>query len=77
MINLETRKFKVEEKIVDLGHQQCTDIKTSRRIVFLPARPTKEEAVLEVRTEMWKDMFDTYMKKNCKEDGTQVTEQVT
>ena len=77
MVHLETRMFKLEEKKIDLGQQQCTDMKTSRRIVFPPARPTKEEVILEVRPEMWKSIFDRFLKTNCKEDGTQNNTQLT
>ena len=77
-IYLATRKYNPEEGTVDLGHQTCTNMKTSRRIIFPPARTAKEEATLEVRLEMWKEKFKNYMKENCKDNcGEQKTEQLT
>lgn len=33
-IFLSMRKYNEEEKVIDLGHQTCTSMKTSRRVVF-------------------------------------------
>lgn len=55
---LDTRKFNPETNRVDLSQQSCTDIKMSRRVVFPPGRTSKEEATLEVRTNLWKEVLD-------------------
>ena len=76
-IFLETRKFKEDELVVDLGYQTCTKMKTNRRVIFPPARNAKEEALIEVRSQMWSETFNEYVSKNCKEDGSQKTEQLS
>ena len=74
---LTQRKYNHEEKKIDLGYQTCTEQKTSRRVIFPPERPVKEEATLEVRLEMWREELDKYMKSNCDERGTQKVTQLT
>ena len=64
--------MKANDLSVAVGQQ-----KTSRRVVFPPARPTKEEATLEVRTAMWKEEVNTYVTVNCKNDGVQNTQQLS
>ena len=63
---LESRKFKQEEQSVDLGHQSCTDMKTNRRVIFPPGRNAKEEVLLEVRSEMWRQELEKYIDDNYK-----------
>ena len=52
-------------------------MKTSRRVIFPPGRTAKEEATLEVRTNLWREILDSYVAKHCKEDRTQETGQLT
>ena len=66
-------KYNHEQKKVDLGHQTCTEQKTSRRVIFPPGRSPKE-ATIEVRMEMRRGIVDKYIKENCKEGGTQKVE---
>ena len=51
-------------------------MKTNRRIIFPPGRPTKEEAVLEVRREMWTNLTQQYIKEKCDPKGKQITHQL-
>ena len=51
-------------------------MKTNRRIIFPPGRPTKEEAVLEVRKEMWTNLTKQYILENCDQTGRQNTDQL-
>ena len=52
-------------------------MKTNRRVIFPPPRNSKEEALLEVRSQMWSQTFEDYVNENCKEDGVQKNEQLT
>ena len=45
------------------------DMKNSRRLVFPPGRPAKEEATLDVRIDMWKEVFGKFIEDNYKEGG--------
>ena len=74
MVHLEQRQFKEETKEVDLGGVRCTNMKTSRRLVFPPGRGTKEEATLEVRKQAWLEIVRKYMEKECNPAGDQKTE---
>ena len=76
-IYLNTRKFNSDTNVIDLGHQPSTDMKTSRRVVFPPARPTKEEATMEVRLAMWKEEISTYVTANCGKNRVQKTQQLS
>ena len=74
---LEKRLFVPERKEVRLRMQRCTQMKTSRRVVFPPGRGAKEEAVLETRKAMWQGVADRFMRENCKEDGSMDETQLT
>ena len=49
---LQTRMYNQDTKRIDVSQQGCTDMKTSRRVTFPPGRTAKEEATLEVRTNL-------------------------
>ena len=74
---LQTRKYNQDTKRIDVSQQGCTEMKTSRRVIFPPGRTAKEEATLEVRTNLWREILDSYVAKHCKEDGTQITTQLS
>ena len=65
------RVFKDETKQVDLGFRRSTDMKTSRRVIFPPGRSGKEEAKIETRIAIWKEVIQRYMRDNCSEEGRQ------
>ena len=62
---------------MDLGFVRATDMKTSRRVFFPPARDIKEEAVLEVRKELWSNVTLQYIRENCDQLGNQTSTQLT
>ena len=70
-MHLNKRVFKEEISQVDMGFQRNTDMKTSRRVIFPPRRPAKEEAKIETRLEIWREVVRKYMEEKCKEGGKQ------
>ena len=74
---LNKRIFNPDLNRVDMGFMRSTNMKTSRRIFFPPARPMKEEIVLEVRKEMWSSLVKQYIQENCGPQGKQNTDQLT
>ena len=46
-------------------------MKTSRRVIFPPGRSGKEEAKIETRIAIWKEVIQRYMRDNCSEEGRQ------
>ena len=46
-------------------------METSRRVVFPLGRPVKEEAKIETRLSIWKEVLQNYIAQNCKEGGKQ------
>ena len=65
------RVIKEECKEMDLGFRRSTDMKTSRRVMFLPGRSGKEEAKIETKIAIWKEVIQRYIRDNCKEGGRQ------
>ena len=61
---LAKRVFDTDSGKVDLGFTRSTNMKTSHRIIYPPGRPIKEEAVLEVRKEMWTTIANKYIEEN-------------
>ena len=73
--NQDRRVVDMLSKIVNLGHKRCTEMKSNRRIIFPTGRPPKEEAVMNVRYQMWMDSVRRYREKET-EDGVQRSEQL-
>ena len=46
-------------------------MKTSRRVIFPSGRPVKEEAKIETKYEILKEVVAKYIEQNCKEGGKQ------
>ena len=67
IVYLNKRVFKEEIAKVDMGFRRNTDMKTSRRIIFPPGRPVKEEAKIETRLEIWREIMKKYIEEKCKE----------
>ena len=70
-VYLNKRVFKEEECKVDMGFRRNTDMKTSKSVVFPPGRNVKEEAKIETKYEIWKEVARKYIELNCKEGGKQ------
>ena len=67
IVHLNKRVFKEEISKVDMGFWRNTDMKTSRRIIFCLGRPVKEEAKIETRLEIWREIVKKYIEEKCKE----------
>ena len=72
---LAKRVFDTDSGKDDLGFTRSTSMKTSRRVIFPPGRPIKEEAVLEVRKEMWTNLVKQYIEENCDKLSNQMSDQ--
>ena len=69
--------FVEETAEVHMDKVRCTNMKTSRRVYFPPGRPAKEEAGIETRLQIWRDIVRRYREESCNKDGTQKTKQLT
>ena len=65
------RVFKEETLKIDLWFRKSTDMKPSRRVIFPLGRPVKEEAKIETRIGIWKEVIQRYIRDKCKEGGKQ------
>ena len=74
---LAKRVFNTDTGKVDLGFVRSTNMKTSRRVTFPPGRPIKEEAVLEVRKELWTSLTNKYIEEKCDKLGNQTSDQLS
>ena len=50
-----------EENELDMRKKRSTDMRNNRRVFLPQARPPKEEAVLDARSEMWTKVMDEFM----------------
>ena len=62
-----------EEKDMDMRRLRVTDMRNMPRTMMPPPRPNGEEAEIHVRRETWKNEARMYINKECKDDGTQKT----
>ena len=62
-VHMVKRVFKEKENNFDMGNMRNTDMKGSRRVVFPPGRPVKEEAKIETRIGIWKEVILKYIRE--------------
>ena len=71
-VHMVKRVYKDEEKKLDMGNMRNTDMKASRRIIFQPGRPVREEAKIETRIGIWKEVIQKYIRDKTEEGGKQI-----
>ena len=70
-VHMVKRVYKDEVKKLDMGNRRSTDMKASRRVIFPPGRPVKEEAKIETRIGIWKEVIEKYIREKTEEGGKQ------
>ena len=55
-----------------MGNRRPTDCKGNLRTYLPEARPIREEAEMVLREEAWKEEVDKFTREDCREDGTQI-----
>ena len=56
-----------------LVNRRNTDMKASRRVIFPLGRPVREEAKIETRIGIWKEVIQKYIRDKTEEGGRQST----
>ena len=71
-IHMVKRVYKDEEKKLDMGNRRNTDMKASRRVIFPLGRPVREEAKIETRIGIWKEVIQRYIRDKTEEGGKKI-----
>ena len=77
IVTLEEREYNEEKVEVRLTKKKCTNMKTNRRVYMPPARPVKEECVLQTRENAWMEEWRRYRGEECGKEGSQQHHQLT
>ena len=67
IIHLEERIHDPDKAEVRMEKRKCTDMKNNRRVMLPAPRNIKEEAVLEVRKDVWLEVIRRYQKSEEKD----------
>ena len=65
------RIFDKERNAINMANRRATDMHNNRHVYIPKARPVKEEAELEMRTDIWMKEIDKYIQEECNMKGNQ------
>jgi hypothetical protein len=65
------RVYREEDNTLSMTNLKCTQMSTNRKVIMPGPRSAKEEALLQVRRDLWIKESNEYIRINCNKDGEQ------
>ena len=75
--NEEREIFNPTRNTLDFRRLRATDLRDCPRLCLPGPRPQREEALLHAKEVIWQETISNYRRNNCREDGTQLKDNVT